>query len=204
VIVAGFFGAFLFVALVVTDWVHFTSLGVQASRYGCRVARREDHLPYEVATRRLQRFDKDGVLQLSHGIARLFRDECRILLRPQYHLFARRFRTAWPLKATIDLKRDGDGTTVLFIKRMPWSSAVLTVMWFVIVAVGTLGFLVAFAVEGGFASLGGVLMGLGVTGLGLVVLVFGLIIVTLAYRLEDDRLTKAYQELRDVLADGQR
>jgi hypothetical protein len=38
-----------------------------------------------------------------------------------------------------------------------------------------------------------------VTGLGLVVLVFGLIIVALAYRLEDERLTKAYEELSDVL-----
>jgi len=198
VIVAGFFGAFLFVALVVTDWVHFTSLGVQASRYGCRVARRQDRLPHHPA-QGLQRFDQDGVLRLPHGIARFFREQRRILLRPQYHLFALRFRTAWPLKATIDLTGDGTSTVALFVKRMPWSSAVLTVLWFAIVAAGTLGFLVAFAIDGGFSSFGGMLMGLGVTGLGLVVLVFGLIVVALAYRLEDERLTKAYQELCDVL-----
>jgi hypothetical protein len=199
VIVAGFFGAFLFVALVVTDWVHFTSLGVQASRYGCRVARREDRWPHDPAARGLRRFDAAGVLRLPHGIARLFQEERRILLRPQYHLFALRFRTAWPLKATIDLEHEGAWTVAHFVKRMPWSSAVLTVLWFALVAAGTLGFLVAFAVEGGFSSFGGMLMGLGVTGLGLVVLVFGLIIVALAYRLEDERLTKAYQELSDVL-----
>jgi hypothetical protein len=198
VIVAGFFGAFLFVVLIVTDWVHFTSLGVQASRYGCRVARREDRLPHDTA-RGLQRFDKDGMLRLPHGIARVFREQHRILLRPQYHLFTLRFRTAWPLKATIDLKDDGASTVALSIKRMPWSSAVLTVLWFAVVAAGTLGFLVTFAIDGGFSSFGGTLMGLGVTGLGLVVLVFGLIIVALAYRLEDERLAKAYQELLDVL-----
>jgi hypothetical protein len=52
----------------------------------------------------------------------------------------------------------------------------------------------------GFNSFGGVLLGIGVTALGLIVLTFGLVIIALAYRLENQRLTQTYDELRQVLA----
>jgi len=41
---------------------------------------------------------------------------------------------------------------------------------------------------------------LGVAAVGLLVLAFGLVTVALAYRLEDQRLMWAYEELRTVLA----
>ena len=42
----------------------------------------------------------------------------------------------------------------------------------------------------------------GIVCIGLLVLAFGLITVSLAYRLENQRLTQAYEELRAVLLDG--
>jgi hypothetical protein len=145
-------------------------------------------------------FDQRGILQLAHGVARLFPEERHILLRPHYHLFSLRIRTAWPMKATIHLQPAANVTYVVGIKRIPWSSALLTLTWLLIVAVGTAGYMIAFLMNEGFSSFGGVLLGVGVTALGLVVLAFGLVIVALAYRLENQRLTEVYQELRQVLA----
>jgi hypothetical protein len=68
------------------------------------------------------------------------------------------------------------------------------------VAVGTVGFLIVYLINEGFSSFGGVLLGVGVTALGVIVLVFGLVIIALAYRLENHRLTQTYEELRQVLA----
>jgi hypothetical protein len=68
------------------------------------------------------------------------------------------------------------------------------------VAVGTVGFLIAYLINEGFSSFGGVLLGVGVTALGVIVLMFGLVIIALAYRLENQRLTQTYEELRQVLA----
>ena len=84
-------------------------------------------------------------------------------------------------------------------KRIPWSSALLTLAWFLTVAVGTVGFLIAFLMNEGFSSFGGTLLGLGVLALGLFVLGFGLVIVALGYRLENQRLMQAYEELHQSL-----
>jgi hypothetical protein len=202
-LLAGLFAAVLFLGLIITDWFHFTSLTAPASTYGCGIARTDDHLPVPTNTLELDRFDRNGLLRLPHGVARFFRDDWRILLRPQYRLFSLGFRTAWPLKVTIELERDGTATRVRCTKRVPWSSALLTVAWFLVVGGGTISFLVSFVSNGGFASLSGVLMGLGITGLGVLVLAFGLIVVILAYRLEDDRLSQVYRELLIALTAGQ-
>jgi hypothetical protein len=194
-VLAGLFATLLLLALIAGDWFHFTSLTEPASRYGCGVARAEDRLPATPVPLELHRFDRNGVLQLPHGIARLFQEQRRILLRPRYQLFSMRFRTAWPMKATIELEPEGSVTRVTCLKRVPWSSAILTLAWFVLVGVGTLGFVGAFVADGGLASFSGILMGLGITGIGLLVLAFGLVVVVLAYRLEDSRLTEAYREL---------
>ncbi|KXK02040.1 MAG: hypothetical protein UZ03_NOB001002127 [Nitrospira sp. OLB3] len=58
--------------------------------------------------------------------------------------------------------------------------------------------------EGGLASLGGLLLGVGVTGVGLIVVAFGLLTITVAYRIENTRLMQVYEELRTVLTDGKR
>ncbi len=200
-LLAGFFGAILFAAFVLGDWFHFTSLTAPSSRYGCGIARMEDRLPPPLAVV-MDRFDRNGLLALPHGVARFFREEKRIVLRPQYQLFSLKFRTAWPMKGSIELEPEGDATKLTCVKRIPWSSALLTLLWFACVGVGTVGFVLSFLVNGGLTSLSGVLMGLGITGLGLMVLVFGLTTVSLAYRLENQRLTEAYQELRDALASG--
>ncbi|HMW84865.1 MAG TPA: hypothetical protein PKD65_02530, partial [Nitrospira sp.] len=51
---------------------------------------------------------------------------------------------------------------------------------------------------GGLESLGSVLLGIGVTGVGLIVVAFGLLTVTVAYRIENTRLMLVYTELRDI------
>jgi hypothetical protein len=203
-VLAGLFACLLLLALVVSDWFHFTNLTGQSSRYGCGVARTEDRLQGSPAALDLRRFDRNGMLRLPHGVARLFQAQRRIVLRPQYQFFSPRFRTAWPMKVTIDLEEDGTTTRLKCMKRVPWSSAVFTLTWFALVAVGTLGFIIAFAADGGFTSFSGALMGLGIMGIGLLVLAFGVVVVALAYRLEDSRLTEAYQELMSALAEVSR
>ncbi len=199
-VLVGLFAFLLFLLIVVGDWMHFTSLTASASRYGFGIAKIEDRLPHSWKGPMAHFFDTDGLMNLPHGVARLFQDEGRILLRPQYRLSSRRFRTAWPIKGSIAIEQDGDSTRVTCIKRIPWSSAILTLLWFGLVGVGTVGFVVVYALEGGMASLSTVMLGVGITGVGILVFLFGLIIVSLAYRLENDRLGQAYKEFRQTLA----
>ena len=194
------FAAGLFVALVAADWWQFRRPTGSAVRYGCPVARAEDVVPVESGLALSARFDSEGLLQLGHGVARWFPGERRILLRPQSGRAAARFRTAWPLKGAIELEEAGGQARLRCVKLMPWSSAVLTLLWFAVVGVGTLAFVVRFLAGGDAFSIGSLLLILGVSGVGLLVLVFGLVTVSLAYRLEDQRLIQAYQELRAVLA----
>jgi len=198
-LLVGLFAGCLFVALVAGDWWQFWRLTASASRYGCPVARAEDTLPIESDQTQSARFSPDGLLQLDHGIARAFPDERRILLRSQPSRFSSRFRTAWPLKGTIELDREGGALRLRCVKLMPWSSAVLTLLWFAIVSVGTLAFVIKFLTGDDGLSLGSLLLGLGVTAVGLLVLVFGLVTVSLAYRVEDQRLMEVYRELRTAL-----
>ncbi len=195
----GLFAVVLFLLLVLGDWMHFTSLSASATQYGCGVARLEERLKLPSLAVISGRFDQEGLLNLPHGVARWFQEERRILLRPQYRLLSLRFRTAWPIKGTIDLHEDGDSACLRCVKRIPWSSAIMTLLWFAVVGLGTVGFLVAYAVQGGMTSLGSVLMGVAVTAVGILVFFFGLITVTLAYRVENERLTQVYKELREVL-----
>ena len=198
-LLAGLFAGCLFVALVVGDWWWFSRSNASASRYGCPVARAEDTLPVESKWTPAPRFDPNGLLSLDHGVVRFFPDERHILLRSQPSRFSSRFRTAWPLKGAIELDREGEALRLRCVKLMPWSSALLTLLWFAVVSIGTLAFVVRFLVGDDAFSLGSLLLVLGVTGVGLLVLVFGLVTVSLAYRLEDQRLRQAYQELRAVL-----
>lgn len=190
---AGWFGGFLFLMLVLGDWLHFSSLRASAVRYGCRIARKEDRLPLSVATA-LARFGDTGLLQLPSGAARRLPDEPHLALRPQ-----RRLRTAWPMKGSIELEADGEGTKLVCHKLIPWSSAILTLVWFLTVGIGTVTFAVLYLADGGLASLTSIMMGLGILGIGLMVVAFGLITVAFAYRLEDQRLTQAYEDLRASL-----
>jgi hypothetical protein len=197
-LIVGLLGTVIFVALVIADWLYFNRLTPPANRYGCGVARLVDRLPSRSAALALCPFDQGGMLQLGHGIARLS-EERHIVLRPQYHLFSIRVRTAWPMKATIHLQPTENGMQVEGVKRIPWSSALLTLVWLMTVAIGTVGFVIAFLMNEGLSSLGGVLLGIGVTALGLIVLAFGLVIIAVAYRLENQRLTQTYDELRQAL-----
>jgi hypothetical protein len=193
-LLAGLFAVVLFAALVLGDWWQFTSLTVQAARYGCRIARVEDHLSPAPLSKTLEQFGGNGVLQLPNGLVRLFPDDRRLLLRPQ-----RRFRTAWPMKGSIELRQEGETTTLVCSKLIPWSSAILTLLWFLTVGIGTLAFAILYLADGGLSSLSGILMGLGILGIGLLVLAFGLVTIALAYRLENNRLMQAYQDLRAAI-----
>ena len=196
---AGFFGGVLFLLLLIGDWYQFTSLRPIAAQYGFGIARRKDHLEDLHTDTLLKRFGKNGTIELPHGVARWFEDQEAVTLRPYYQLFTMRFRTAWPLKGNIEFNSTDAGVELSLTKRMPWSSGVVTMAWLGFVVIGTVTFLIMFGVDGGFSSAGGLLMAFGVGGLGILVLLFGLIMISLAYRLEDARLMQVYQELQDTL-----
>lgn len=197
-LLAGIFGGILFVLLIIGDWYQFTSLRPFAAQYGFGIARRRDCLDNLTRQTLLRQFGKHDTIALPHGVARWFGAQEVISLRPSYQLFSMRFRTAWPLKGTITLHPTETGVGLHLTKRMPWSSGLLTLIWLGLVAIGTMIFLVTFAIDGGFNSASGWLLALGVGGLGALVLLFGLILISLAYRLEDFRLMQVYGELQDV------
>ena len=193
------FAGFLCLLMVLGDWVHFTRLTASGGRYGCGVGREEDRIPASSLPELFRGFDPQGFLSLPHGVARLFRPDNLIVLRPHYRLFSSRFRTAWPIKGSIDVKADGDACLLRCVKRIPWSSAIMTAAWFALVGFGTVGFAVAYVLQEGLASAGSAVLGLSVIGVGVMVFGFGLITVILAYRLENERLRQAYGELREAL-----
>jgi hypothetical protein len=196
---AGLLAGTLAIGMILGDWFQFARLSAQAGYYGCVIARLRDPLPFPSLAALARQFDAQGLLVLPSGVARLFPNERMILLRPYGGPLSRRLRTAWPLKVTIVVEADAEATRFTCVKRVPWSSAILTGLWFGLVGLGTVLFAVLYVAQGGLASMGGALMGLGIVGLGAVVLLFGLITVILAYRLEDQRLTQAYQDLRTAL-----
>ena len=198
-ILAGIFGGILFLLLLIGDWYQFTSLQPVTAQYGFSIARRKDYLEDLHVNTILKRFGKSRTIELPHGIARWFEGQEVITLRPYYQLFTMRFRTAWPLKGTIEFHSTDVGVELCMTKRMPWSSGVITMVWLGLVVIGTVTFLVMFGIDGGFSSAGGLLMAFGVGGLGMLVLLFGLIMLSLAYRLEDARLMQVYQELQYTL-----
>ncbi|OAI47205.1 hypothetical protein AYO43_04865 [Nitrospira sp. SCGC AG-212-E16] len=198
-IFAGFFAGALCLGLILGDWLYFMRLTPDASRYGCGIARTHDRFTHTTITQLASRFDAGGFLTLPHGTARFYQDLNQIVIRQQYRLFALGFRTLWPLKGLISLSPEGDALAVLCRKLTPWSSALLTGIWFLVVAVGMVGALISLFVEGQLAASGGVVLGIGIVGLGLVFLLSGAITVVFAYRLENSRLMTVYQELREVL-----
>ena len=196
---AGFFAGALCLGLILGDWFYFVRLTPDASRYGCGIARTLDRFTHTTIEQLASRFDAGGILALPHGTARFYRDLNQIAIRQKYRLFAMGFRTLWPLKGLISLSQDGDTLAVLCRKLTPWSSALLTAIWFGVVVVGMVGAVVSLFVEGQMAATGGVMLAFGVIGLGVVFLLSGAITVVFAYRLENSRLMMVYQELRDVL-----
>lgn len=198
-ILAGVFGGILFLLLLIGDWYQFTNLRPISAQYGFGIARRKDLLDDLTPQTLVKRFGKQGTIELPHGVARWFEDQEIMTLRPYYQLFTMRFRTAWPLKGTIELHPTDTGVELRLTKRTPWSSSLITMAWLALVVLGTVAFLIMFGIDGGFSSAGGLLMALGVAGLGVLVLLFGLIMISLAYRLEDSRLMQVYQELQEAL-----
>lgn len=196
---AGFFAGALCLGLILGDWLYFMRLTPDASRYGCGIARMHDRFTHTTMKQLAERFDAAGFLMLPHGTARLYQDLNQIVIRQKYRLFAMGFRTLWPLKGLISLSPDGDALSVLCRKLTPWSSALLTGFWFILVAGGTVGALISLFLEGELAAVGGMVLALGILGLGLVFVLSGAITVMFAYRLESARLMLVYQELREVL-----
>jgi hypothetical protein len=198
-IFAGFFAGALCLGLILGDWFYFMRLTPDASRYGCGIARTYDRLTHTTMRQLADRFDAGGILMLPHGTARFYRDLNQIVIRQKYRLFALGFRTVWPLKGLIFLSPEDDALAVLCRKLTPWSSALLTGIWFVVVVAGTVGAVISLFIEGEMTAPGGMVLALGVVGLGVVFLLSGAITVVFAYRLENSRLMMVYQELREVL-----
>ncbi len=198
-LLAGFFAGAMCLGLILGDWLYFVRLTPDAGRYGCGVARTHDRFTHTTMTQLADRFDAGGILALPHGTARLYRDVNQIVIRQKYRLFAMGFRTLWPLKGLISLSPEGDVLAVLCRKLTPWSSALLTGLWFAVVAVGTVGAVISLFIEGEMTAPGGVVLAFGIIGLGAVFLLSGAITVVFAYRLENARLMMVYQELREVI-----
>ncbi len=199
-ILAGLFATGLFLGLIVGDWLYFIRLTPDAIRYGCRVADRPDQWAGVAISTVREQFTPNGLLMLPHGVAWFYPELSQIAIRPQYRFFSKRFRTAWPMKGLIHLSSHDQALGALCVKRIPWSSALITFLWFMLVVIGSLTFVVQYAMEGGFASLGAALVGIGIIAIAGLVVAFGLVTLALSYRLEDARLMKVYDELRDVLA----
>ena len=202
-VLAGIFAGALLLGLIVGDWLYFVRLTPDAGRYGCGVARTMDRLSLESLTRLAALVDANGALALPHGIARYYPTLRQIALRPQYHVFSIGFRTAWPLKGLVYLEPQAQAVHAVCIKRIPWSSAIITLVWFLLVGVGTTAFMITYGAQGGFESLRGVLMGAGILGIGLLVLAFGAVTVVLSYRLESARLSQVYEELKAAVHESE-
>jgi hypothetical protein len=198
-ILAGFFAGAMCLGLILGDWLYFVRLTPDAGRYGCGVARTHDRFTHTTMTQLADRFDAGGILTLPHGTARLYRDVNQIVIRQKYRLFAMGFRTLWPLKGLISLSPEGEALVVLCRKLTPWSSALLTGLWFAVVAAGTVGAVISLFIEGEMTAPGGAVLAFGIVGLGAVFLLSGAITVVFAYRLENARLMMVYQELREVI-----
>jgi len=187
-------GAVIVVGLVAADWIAFTRKSPRVLGYGFAISRQQEALRVSADD-----FDANGCLPLPHGLAWLCPGQHAIILLPEWKRFGLRFRTAWPLNGALHYDSFSDCTELRFIKRMPWSSALLTALWFLTVMGGLIAYLVSYARAGGFASAPGTFLGVALSGLGSLVLLFGLIVVVAAYRLEDKRLMVVYDELRAVL-----
>ena len=198
-VLAGLFAGILFLGLIFGDWLYFVRLTPDAVRYGCNVARTRDQWASTTLPSLRDRFDADGALMLPHGVARFYPELSQIAIRPKYRLFAIGFRTAWPVKGLIHLSADDQAIEALCIKRIPWSSALITLLWFAVVLIGLVMFVVAYAQDGGFASLQGLILGFGLMAGALAVMAIGVVTVIISYRLENSCLTKVYEELRDAV-----
>lgn len=198
-VLAGLFASVLFIGLILGDWLYFVRFTPDAIRYGCSVARSRERWTASTIETVRNRFSADGVLMLPHGIARFYPNLSQIAIRPRYRLFSIGFRSAWPVKGLIHLSAGNQAMDALCVKRIPWSSALMTLLWFGVVLIGSLVFVVTYAWDGGFASLEGVFMGVGLVAGALLVLAAGLVTVTMSYRLEHNRLMQVYEELRDAL-----
>lgn len=201
-VLAGAFAIVLFIGLIVGDWMYFARLSSDASRYGYGIGQVQDQVAALTVEKLVRSCDTNGFLSLPHGVARVFPEANRVVIRPTCRLFSMRFRTAWPLKGSIEWAPEADGLRLICTKRVPWSSSILTFLWFGLVGFGTLGFLINYLLQGGLESLGGLLLGVGVTGVGLIVVAFGLLTVTVAYRIENTRLMQVYTEFRTAALQG--
>ena len=187
-------GAVIVLGLIVADWIAFNRKRSAVIHYGVAAGRH-----HEMLSVRRQRFNDDGLLTLPRGQAQLFPEQQAILLLPDPKQFGVTFRTAWPLNGILHYTALEDQVPVTLTKRMPWSSALLTGLWFLTVAGGTLAYVIAYAVAGGLSSASGAFLAVALSGLGLLVCLFGLLIVVVAYRLEDRRLMAVYEEFKAAL-----
>lgn len=187
-------GALIVLALVVADWIAFSRKTPAVARYGLVVGRQDETLviPREC-------FDPDGKLALPRGSAQLCMNQRAVILLPDWKRYGLKFRTAWPLNGVLYYRTLDAPAPAMLVKRMPWSSAILTALWFLTVLGGVFVYLIAYGRAGGFLSAGGVVLGVVLGVVGFLVLLFGLIVVVSAYRLETKRLLVLYDELRTAL-----
>ena len=81
-VLAGAFAIVLFVGLIIGDWMYFARLSSDASRYGYGIGEVRDQLASLGVQKLMQRFDTNGFLALPHGVARVFPEANRLVIRP--------------------------------------------------------------------------------------------------------------------------
>ena len=199
-VAAGLFAAFLILGFIVLDWWYFGRPERQSMMYGCPIGSLTLESTRLSDDSLADRFGPRCLLVLPHGRALWFPEGRRILLQADCRRFASRFRTAWPLKGSIEVRQEEGRLRAVCIKRTPWSSATITVLWFLLVVGGSVGFVATFGLDGGFASAAGAMLGFGVLALGALVLFFGMVTVAMAYRIENGRLLQVWQEWGEELA----
>ena len=187
-------GAVIVLGLIVADWRAFSRKAPAVVTYGVAIERSQESL-----SMRSGLFGTDGLLTLPRGRARLFPESRAILLQPDLRHFGVTFRTAWPLNGFVHYAGLDESGPVTLTKRMPWSSVILTALWFLTVAGGTLAYVASYAMAGGLSSVSGAFLSVALSGLGLLVCLFGLLVVVVAYRLENKRLMAVYEEFKATL-----
>lgn len=188
-------GSVIVVALIVEDWRAFRRGTAKVIRYGAPIGREPDTL---VLRRNL--FDADGVLALPRGVARLFPEQRAILLLPDKQKLGMTVRTVWPLNGAVHYTALEEPAQATLVKRMPWSSALFTALWFLTVVVGLLVYLVSYGSAGGFSSFAGTFLAVALSGLAVLAVLFGMVVVVAGYRLENKRLMAIYEEFKAAIS----
>ena len=135
-IFAGFFAGALCLGLILGDWFYFMRLTPDASRYGCGIARTHDRFTHTTMKQLADRFDAGGFLTVAAWNRSVLPGSEPDRDSPEIPAVRHRLSNIVAVERADFLSPEGDALAVLCRKLTPWSSALLTGLWFVVVVVG--------------------------------------------------------------------